>query len=173
MKTIILFALSVFSATAALGEDLWWQRALTVCDILENHVKNNGKIVAVRGRLEITDEGTWLAGENCHSSLVTKGYRWQMIISLVRSKDPALPADAVVQRDENSLQRFYATIRQSPTAKKITVTYLGLFQTYEDLSRRIAPNLGGNMIPLGFGHSGLAPGQLVVQSVSLKDLIIE
>lgn len=173
MRRLIFLAVSLLSAASAAAEDEWWQHPFTVCAILKDHPKNNGKIVAVRGRLQMTDEGTWLAGENCQSSLETKGYNWQMIISLVRSKDPALPGDAVVQRDDKSFQSFYATLKRFPTAKRITVTYRGLLQTYDDLSRRVAPNLGGVMTPLGFGHSGIAPAQLVVQSVSLKDLIIE
>src|SRR5690348_7869773 len=173
MKAHTFVLIFLLSSASVIAEDDWWQRPLTVCDILKDHPKNNGMVVAVRGELEMTDEGTWLAGENCQSSLVTRGYKWQMIISLVRSKDPALPGDAVIQRDEKSFQRLYATLRRFQNAKKITVTYLGLFQTYQDLSRRVAPNLGGVMTPLGFGHSGLAPAQLVVQSVSLKDLIIE
>jgi hypothetical protein len=48
-------------------------QTISVCDVLRDPVQFNGKMIAVRGFLVSTDEGSWLKGD-CKETLVTWGY---------------------------------------------------------------------------------------------------
>ena len=79
MKPFVLF-LSV--ASMAWPQDLDWPKTLGVCDLLRDPLGFNGQLVAARGVSRSTDEGWWLAGENCSGVLQTNGYAWPTVLWL-------------------------------------------------------------------------------------------
>jgi hypothetical protein len=160
-----------------------WPKAVTVCDILRDPDAYASKMVAVRGRFSDTHEGWWLAGEGCDGVFQTGRYKWRSLLWLAALKeiqfmDPRRKAersafglrDPSFEVDEQALGAFRTLARenQDKLSVKMTVTFLGLFETFHP-----RPLPSGSISVLGFGHEGAAPGQLIMKSVSLKDIVIE
>ena len=148
-----------------------WPKTITVCEVLKDPVRYNGKMVAVRGRVVSTGEGTWLIGEGCTDTIETAGYKWSASIWLESRKGEALH-EVDFSRDEVAFTKFAALLKSKGDdgSKKLVATYLGLFETYEDLAQRIVKYPSGELKGVGFGHLDSAPGQLIVRSVSLTDV---
>jgi hypothetical protein len=62
---------------------------VTVCEILASPQQFNGTNLAVLGRFDHTDEGWWLAEDDCGRKLVTEGYTWPNLIWLHCCYEPA------------------------------------------------------------------------------------
>ncbi len=174
MTTFLIGALGLLALYARAAPDQ--TPALSVCDLVARRNAYNGRMVAVRGKLEGV-EGAWLvAPSDCEYKLVTKGVIWQNIIYLAYPlNSPAAPdyyhADfttdwkAIRKAEGESVRAGY-----DPSVDSKIATYVGLFRTYEDLGSRVNPNLPG-ALKLGFGPVGLeAPAMLLVQSVG--DLVV-
>jgi len=139
---------------------------ISVCELLENRLKYDGQIVAVRGVVEGSTEGAALIGDHCLRPIVTQGYTWPNAISL--SYDLSLDSPHTVNftrnfRQIDRIDREARRIKQKYPDVKIAYTYVGLFETRAKLGQ--ATNLTGEFVPAGFGHLGACPAQLVIQTV--------
>src|SRR5262249_43556234 len=103
---------------------------ISVCDVLRDPFRYNGKLVAVRGYLLDTIEGEWLA-EDCPERLVTFGYKWPNQIWLrqvpVEQVGALHRVDFVTDlRPSEESRRVRAELREGD---RVWVTYVGLFET--------------------------------------------
>jgi hypothetical protein len=144
-------------------------RALTVCGVLSAPLKYDGRIVQIRGRLEGTSEGAWLAGDTCPGVFVTEGQVWPSHLFLGA---PDMPAPLRLHHvdfsyDFDSERRTMAkasALLKSVPARCLVFTYTGMFETRADWSRAKAVRPDGTWKYLGFGHLNGSPGQLLVKS---------
>jgi hypothetical protein len=76
----IIMLLAVVGAVVAKGQvgakKEEASRVLTVCEILADPLRFDGKIIQVRGRTRSTDEGTWLVGDGCDGVFAREEYTW-------------------------------------------------------------------------------------------------
>ncbi len=133
---------------------------LGVCDLLKNPFRYDGQLVQVRARMTGTGEGVWLNGTECPGVFVTDDHVWDSLISV------AYPGNYGVHSvdfdlDEQSRRRInlkYARLRHPIHPECLEWTLTGLFET------RRSWTYGVNGTPIGFGHQGQAPAQLIVKS---------
>ena len=147
---------------------------LTVCGLIANRDRYNGKIVTVRGIIR-GGHGSWLdAASDCSHPLVTVGVRWPNTVYLafpdnnsrVESYHANFDVDwQSVKKAEKELERA----GYDPRTDLYVETVTGLFLTYSDLERRVSPGVPG-ALRLGFGPLGEAPGQLLIRTV--KDPVV-
>jgi hypothetical protein len=57
------------------------------------------------------------------------------------------------------------------SSEKVTVTFVGLFETREDLDSVVFQRPDGSLVGIGFGQAPGAPGQFFIDSV--KDIVVE
>jgi len=129
----------------------------------------DGKMVAVRGAVEGTDEGAWLrSSQNCKYKLVTRGITWPNVISLeYPNNESTNPADHVdFDVDWEAIYTVGVAVPKGFNRKidQIVKTYVGLFQTYPDLDSRVSSDKG-DALKAGFGHLGGAPARILVKTV--------
>ncbi len=194
MIRLIIIALSVYSLEIQ-AQQTDWPPAVDICEVLRDPFKFNGQIIAVRGLFHATAEGWWLAGENCRNTLETKGYKWPQHVWLTSPEQIAsMPAwlrqsqrtawglgeVPFAHPDEPAFTQLFAKIKAvlsdppyPEPGDRITVTFLGQLETYNKLDLLVRRTSSGGISAVGFGHLGLSPAQLILKSVSLKDLIIE
>ncbi len=142
---------------------------LSVCNLIAQRDKYDGKVVTVRGELKSGTEGSWLINATeCDSRLVTKGVVWPNIVHLAypnnRSSNPMDQADFAI--DWGAEKRIGAWVLRSgfnPDRDHLIETFVGLFRTYPDLENRVSPNMQDG-VRAGFGHLGAAPMQLLIKT---------
>lgn len=153
---------------------------VTVCQALANPQKYNGRVIALRGIYESDVDAGGLAGVGCDPTLVTAGYTWPSLIWLTGpTSRGALHKADFPPPDRAEYDRLAALLRKagfdrhlySPT-QMATVTFIGLFETYDDLSQHVRSTSDG-LRGFGFGVEAAAPAQLLVKSISLDDVVIE
>jgi hypothetical protein len=129
---------------------------ITVCELLKDRARYNYKMVAARGLLLVTqEEGFFLFGVGCDDVLASKGYNWE----------PRLHVEIPKRLDD----AFSPGLLSLPRDNKVTVTIIGVFETYNDLASRVHSTrdglrgfgYGGD----GFGARGSAPARLIVKSI--------
>ena len=135
---------------------------LSVCELLENRLKYDGKMVEVRV-VEAGEE------EHCSKKIVTQGFTWPDAINLSLSVQPDDPhADEVdFSTDHEALGRVrreeQRLIRAHPGAR-VSVTYVGLFITRASDDHLVAVGQSGQVVPNGFGHLNACIGELVLKT---------
>jgi hypothetical protein len=185
----IALVVLVSIATYANSQETDWLKTLSVCDVLRDLPKLNGQIVAVRGAFVATDEGWWLEADNCRDGLQTGDFKWPSHLWLtspqaIASMDPRLKetqrtawglGEIGFRQDKRAFAEFFATVKQrsSDQPVRIVATFLGLLETYKDLTLRIRRYPSGVVAGYGFGHLGASPAQVVLKSVSLTDIVVE
>jgi hypothetical protein len=153
-------------------------KATAICDVLHQPSAYNGRVVAIRGGYFVGGHGLYLKGEDCDGALVTKGYRWPSLIWIVNTVEEMQRRGrtldqymrAVLAVDE-ATQRELLSARAGTRVRSVTVTYIGLFETYENLEASVVRRPDGSVIGFGFGQVPGAPGQLFVDSI--KDITVE
>lgn len=133
---------------------------VTVCELLANMQKWNGRLVEVEGTFR---SGTLYIWDSCPTAITVKGHTFQNVIALA---DPSVRGVAVhkipFQRDEASWARFIeATYSEALSGNSLVVTVVGVFETRLDVEQLIR----GDGLPWGFGEQNMAPAQLVVREV--------
>jgi len=161
----MLLAALIVAMQAAAATPRPSPKAVGVCDILaEDPARFNGKIVSVRGRLEATQEGTWLTGE-CKTHLVAKGLTWgNMLWVDVDASDEGVERSWRTISDK--LGRLHADIRRD----KIRVTIVGRLETRKSMDDAVYQMPYGPS-KVGFGHMGAAPAEIDV--ISVQDVAVE
>jgi len=142
---------------------------VTVCEALSAPLKYNGHVVTIRGRVDSTDEGTWLVGDGCPGIFVTAGYAWPSVISVAM---PTIPAPLRIHQvnfkfDWESRRKVEAKseeLQKSAPPRCLEFTYSGLFETRVDWSDAKLRYTNGTWKYAGFGHLGDAPAQLLLKS---------
>jgi hypothetical protein len=142
---------------------------VSVCEVLNDLARYNGKPIVIVGRFAYTDEGTWLS-EDCERKIVTHGYTWANIISTtyVRSQvepPPGLPKG--FKWEERLLKLKLEQVRRTTTLRVLKqyhysdkwVAMFGRFETR--LPLQVAVGGGGRLMGYGFGHLNAAPAQLI------------
>jgi hypothetical protein len=113
---ICIFMVTSLAAQAANGTD----KLVTVCDILGDAAKYNGKTVALLGRADcsrnLTDTSCFLVEDQCLHPLVTHGHRWpaKIWVQGVSSDEapPQLSKEKLVI-DESAMIEKLALLRRS------------------------------------------------------------
>ena len=146
---------------------------MNVCDVLANLQGVRNRVIAVRGQLVGTDEGSYLIGNRCQESLVTNGYQWPNPIPIFLIppdsglvEKPDSPRPKVVA--DRGLDAALARVEMTP-GLKIWVTYIGKLETRERFE--IVLRGDGKKVPYGFGHMNSCPAQLVYRV--LKDIVVK
>jgi hypothetical protein len=133
---------------------------LTVCELLKDRVKYNGKMVVVRGEVDSTSEGGWLIDESCAEPLEISGLTLGRDIALVSTVSAVTPVNFKYDlQAEERLQREFKKLKVKPGQVHIFVTYEGVFETRPDSELTC-----GDIRVCGFGHLGGSPAQLVVKT---------
>lgn len=144
-------------------------RPVPVCEILADLKSFNGKQVAVIGRWTSTMEGLWLGEDKCNRTLRTNDHLWDS--SLWLQHEPSSELRREIALDQNVLKEKLSLVRlrtklRPPVAKSIdqwgdawAVVY-GRIEAHEELKTTLALD-GKTWYPLGSGHLGAAPAQLV------------
>jgi hypothetical protein len=142
---------------------------LSVCDVLSQPLLHDGHLLTVRGRLQSTDEGVWLAGDHCAAVLTTEGHVWPEVIALTMPGNPQSgrlhPVDfAFNWESKRDVDSQYKQLLQQAPEKCIVFTVTGLFETRQNWSTAKLTYPDGTSKLAGFGHVGEALGQLVLRS---------
>lgn len=119
VSSIVCFV-AVVTGLVAQENTLGSAKLVTVCDILADTTKYNGKTVAVLGRTDcspnLTDMSCFLAEDHCPGPLVTHGHKWPTKIWLQPAYghefSPQLSREKLVI-DESAMTDKLAVVRRS------------------------------------------------------------
>ena len=171
-------AIFLFLTVAASGQTAQPVEIVTVCEVLHARASFNGKVVAVIGRVSATEEGVWLE-DRCQKPLITGNYRWADIIS-VRAKTTSLryEADGPMSLPDGfdfdravvskKLAELETRLRRSKQKLKYWAIVYGRIDTNEELLTGKLRD--GKVIPVGFGHLGGAPAQILSHQKDFENL---
>ena len=131
--------------------------------------KYNGKMLTIKGKLDQTEEGTWLTDRDCPKPMLTEDHVWPSVIVLESNNWPSqfLISFEFDGKSAAKTGKTFARLKQRVSPSCMLWTYTGLFETRTDWSNfkdsRFASTDGVRFF--GFGHMGWAPGQLRTKSV--------
>ncbi len=154
--------LAAILASPALSQDI---PVLSVCEVLAQATRYNGRMVMVTGIDSGTDEGSWLRGEEC-PEYQAGGRTWKAIVWVASPQSADRRVDFAF--DVDSLARSIAQfrrLRRNTLVRCIAVTYTGIFETRTDWDAFTINYPDGRVTHVGFGHLGAAPAQLIMKSV--------
>jgi hypothetical protein len=153
--------------------------AVTVCQVLSNPQRYDGRIIALRGTYRSAVDVGGLAGAGCDGILVTAGYTWPSFVWLASPASRGVLHKADFPPNPSAFEKLAALLRQAGFDNHLysakltaTVTFVGLFETYGDLAQRVRSTSYGPR-GFGFGNDDGAPAQLLVKTISLDDVVIE
>jgi hypothetical protein len=165
-------------------------KPVTVCELLVNQDKYNGTNVAVIGRYDYTNEGSWLTEDTCDWKPGNEVV-WRNIIWVHCCYQPAPdPPSGSLLLDESALIEKLALLRKSTKlqfqsrkqyklkdGKRVSAGMSDVKETWAvafgriDARRQWATFLGILGIQVkhaGYGHVGLAPVQIVVKETNVR-----
>ena len=172
---MIINLIGVLAMTLCVGAAERQSSPLSVCELIAHRNEYIGRMVSVRGTVKSGGHGDWLeASSDCQYKLITRGVVWRNIIVLAypNNRSPIQTDHANFDVDWQAVQdasRDTSRNPFNPHIDHVIMTYIGLFQTHQDLDQRVTPNVPG-ALKLGFGPGGEAPAQLLIKS--LKDVVI-
>jgi hypothetical protein len=146
---------------------------ITVCDALRDPLQYNGKIVALRGYLVSTDEGSWLNGDCKERLKTTSDLEWPNAVWVGGPRSAAIH-NLTFERDERAMEQVRKQIAQAAKGLeryRIWVTYIGLFETWTNIKAAVYLDKSGSPRLAGFGHLGSAPAQLFIKTA--EDAVVE
>jgi hypothetical protein len=177
---VVALLASMATLVASAQADGKKEPVISVCEILSDPLRFDGKVVQIRARMTGTDEGSWFIDENCDGVLETDGHVWPSEIAMAPAPSLIAPRPLTYLHrvdfnfDFGSSQRL--TQKAQMLLRTVPVeclmwTYTGMFETRSDWSKvkKVYPN--GTWIFLGFGHLGEAPGQLIPKSADNVEAI--
>jgi hypothetical protein len=142
----------------------------TVCDVLRDPLKYDGRMILLEGDLYATDEGGWMAASACPARFVTGGHVWPNSISLQWDPyDKHNLHQVGFIYDEASERRALAkadSLKRKYPGKRLRWIYEGLLETRRDWAAFLARYPNGTSQYIGFGHLGEAPAQLIVKAIN-------
>ena len=170
---VVALLASMATLVASAQGDGKKEPVISVCEILSDPLRFDGKVVHIRARTRGTDEGSWFIDENCDGVFATDGYVWPSEIAMAPAPSLIAPrSQTYLHRVEFSFD-FESSQRLTQKAQMLLltvpvecliVTYTGIFETRSDWSKSKRVYSDGTWILLGFGHGGGAPGQLIPKS---------
>jgi hypothetical protein len=140
--------------------------SLSVCDVLGDLQKYNGKMVHVRGVLHATGESMFLEAR-CPVRLVTQGYKWPDAIGLMEPDDSSLKRKVDFSVDRRSMARLKRALgpaQDGLPAKALPVVVFGQVDSPKRLMVVKRPD--GTLMPAGTGPSLAFPAQIIYRSFS-------
>jgi hypothetical protein len=160
--------LLVLSMSTIYAEDY---PVVTVCEILGALPFYNGKTIIVVGKRVGGMEGSWLV-QDCPTKLITDGVEWGSGLSLTYDHDETDSPPSIPQGFKWNQEAVMNKLDEVKRTTKLTVMdrgeYIYMDQWAAILGRletrvplETAVSRGGQRVPLGFGHLGGAPAQLV------------
>ena len=172
--TILIIALAITITSPLRGAaQAGAPETLSVCDVLRDPVKYNGKMITVRGYLASNAHGTWLT-EDCKEHLMTTiGMEWPNTIWVGATAKDALH-QITFEEDWKVVEETRAKLGRQITDRRhdrVWVTYIGLFETWDNIKSAVGSDRSGALVLGGFGPGNYAPGQLIIQTV--KDAFVE
>jgi hypothetical protein len=145
---------------------------ISVCDALHNASQYNGKIVALRGYFR-PGHGGWINGD-CKEQITTvSGLKWPNDIWVLGPRSAAMHALSF-DLDERAMEEMRDKLSREIKDRerdRIWVTYIGLFETWDNLKTAEYKDARGNPRLAGFGHLGGSPAQLFIKTA--KDVTVE
>jgi hypothetical protein len=142
---------------------------VTVCEVLADPLKYDGKMILLEGEVYGTDEGGWLTASGCATPFVTRGHVWPNSIFLQGNPTDKHNLHKVdFAYDDASEERALAkakSLEQKYPGKKLRWTYEGLLETRTDWEAFLARYPNGTSRYIGFGHLSEAPAQLIVKAI--------
>lgn len=141
---------------------------VTVCEVLANPLKYNGKLILLEGEIYGTDEGGWLTATTCATPFTTGEHVWPNSIFLQDPGDKHTLHKVDFTYDYVAEKKFFAISdrleKQNP-GRKLRWVYEGLLETRTDWQSFHARYPNGTSRYIGFGHLGEAPAQLIVKAI--------
>ena len=140
----------------------------TVCDVVRSPALFNGKIITLRGPIQIAFESFGLSASGCTDKKID--YLW-LEYGRGPKRQPTtwccgdmVPRDTLVLVQNTEFHRFHHYITAAKKVKgcydcypyNVTATLTGRFDTVDSQSRALC----------GFGHLGIACGRVVISVVS-------
>ena len=142
---------------------------LTVCEVLADPLKYDGKMILLEGEINGSDEGGWLTASGCPTPFVTGGHTWPNSVFLQGNPIDKHNLHRVdFAYDDASEARALAKAKRlgrKYPGKKLRWTYEGLFETRTDWESFLARYPNGTSRYIGFGDLSQAPAQLIVKAV--------
>lgn len=169
-KSALLLLVLTMSDFGVYAQD---NRVLSVCEVLRSRLTHNGKIIAVRGVLHSSPEGTWLSGGRCAGEVRTGDHVWPNAINL-SIIEPLVPwPDWPSVRDDVAIKRVQERIRQlKPQSNdNIWITCVGRFETFTDLSAQVYRTPDGKLQVRGLGDQSAFSAQFL--TISTRDPEVE
>ena len=174
----ILSLLLATIACAPVAQTQESHQTITICELLRDSSKYNGKVVAVPGEYFAGGHGLYLRGSDCDGILTTRGYRWPALI-WISPMEKEFTSRGLNFYHASRAEIEIATVRERErqrigvdwNSEKVTLTYVGLYETREHFDREVGRGRDGKLVANGFGPGNTAPGQLFVDSV--KDIAVD
>jgi hypothetical protein len=139
--------------------------ALSVCTITQDPGRYSQQSVTVWGKLRISGDQLWLAGESCTTPLKTpQGTVWDSLLWLVPPASNAPDYPAFQARMTDIIERI--RVRKGLT---ILATCVGRLETRRDIASAVSFGPEAKPQFAGFGIQGIAPAQLILGEI--KDMI--
>jgi hypothetical protein len=146
------------------------QPSVDLCELLKGMEKWNGQLVRVTGILKIggpIDGSERLAAPSCDAQISIKGYTFSNDLALTEPQSRAALHKVDYKWDESSRRHYINAMNRTDRGKQhIQLTAIGLFETRSPMTFLV--NKG---MPMGFGHMGASPGQILVKTI--EDLMVE
>lgn len=153
---------------------------LTVCDVMPDLTRFDGKVVTISGILHATSHVVQLEGDGCKKHFVTKGYQWQDALMLAFTDShlgrrlTGRQIDFGFSSNKESmklLEKAKERVKIDIYRRQIRVVIEGMILTGG--AEYLVDNAPGPSSVDGFGHGGQTPGVLVVKELILAEVINE
>ena len=164
---------------------MWWAIALlqpaallTVCDVMPELTRFDGKLVKITGIFHSSYHLTQLEGDGCQKHFVTKGYQWQDALMLAftdshlgpRLAGKSIQFGFVSNKDSMKLlERAKEREKIDTSRRRIRVLLEGMILTGG--SEYLVDNVLGPSSVDGFGFGGQAPAVLVIKDLHLAEVV--
>ena len=145
------------------------QSSVTVCEVLANPLKFDGRMILLRGEIIGTDEGAWMTESGCPTPFITGEYVWPSSVYLQGNLSSKQILHAVKFRYDYTAHQRATTkvdyLRRQYPGRELRWIYEGLFETRRDWEPFLIRYPNGTFRYLGFGHLNEAPAQLITKAI--------
>ncbi len=139
----------------------------SVCELLANPQRFNGRTIKVRGIVEGGMEGSWLESDNCPERFYVGEYSLPKAISLSYRSEFGVAAPRNMAHIERVDQQIQKKLRKMKSSV-LLLTHTGVFEART--AWKLLNNGSGDKRLWGFGHLNGFPAQLVI--IDIEDPLI-